>query len=276
MSAVELAPEHKVGLTLPNPCMPAAGCYGFGQEYSGLVEEGALGAVVFGPVTARPHRGSEPPRLVEIPGGVLVHTGLANPGAATLARRARRVWGRLTVPVIVHIVATSPDEVATCCGQLSALDMVAGFELGLADDATPQEATQLVAAARTRAGQPLLVRLPLHSAEGLCRAAVEAGASALTVGAAPRGTLVPAASSGFITGRLYGPFVLPLALRALRRVRRAVEVPLVGCGGIHTIEDARAFLRAGAAAIQVDSALWRDPSSLAHIARALAAPEPPL
>ncbi len=273
MSAVELAPEHKVGLTLPNPVLPAAGCFGFGQEYAGLVELEALGGVVFGPVTHRPRRGSEPPRLVPFAGGVLVHTGLANPGAGALVRRARRAWGRIPVPIIVHVVATAPDEVSACCEQLGALEQVAGLELGIADDATPEEVAQLIGAARAGAGQPLLARLPLHSAGLLCGPAVEAGASALTIGAAPRGTLYDAGSGAFVTGRLYGPLVLGLALRALRQVRKAMAVPLIGCGGIHSIEDARALLRAGAVAVQVDSALWRDPGSLSAMARALGTTE---
>jgi dihydroorotate dehydrogenase (NAD+) catalytic subunit len=274
MSAVELAPTHKVGLTLTNPCMPAAGCFGFGGEYGSLVNVEALGAVVYGPVTGRPRPGSPPPRLVPLPYGVLVHTGLANPGARALVRRARQMWSNLPVPVIAHVAATTPDEVASCCQQLGALETVAGLELGLTDETTPQEAGALVAAARESAAQPLIVRLGLASAEALCQVAVEAGADALTVAAPPRGTLrLP--SGEYLTGRLYGPWVLPLALHALRQVRRAVDVPLIGCGGIHTEEDAQAFLEAGAVAVQVDSVIWRDPGRLARIARALAAPATP-
>lgn len=119
------------------------------------------------------------------------------------------------------------------------------------------------------------MRLPLAWADALCEGAVKAGADALTVAAPPRGTVWHAPGGRFVTGRLYGPFVLPQAARALRRVAELVPVPLIGCGGIHSVEDALAFLRAGAVAVQVSGALWRDPACLARIARRLSpTPEP--
>jgi len=269
MTAIELAPDHKTGLTLTNPVMPAAGCFGFGMEYPPLVEVDALGAVVVGPVTAGPRRGAGPPCILPIPGGVLLHTGLANPGVAAVVRRYARAWASSPVPVIVHVAGTSPDEAASCCQRLAGIEAVAGIELGLPDGATSSDATGVIRAARAAASQPLIVRLPLARAESLCEAAVEAGADALTVAAPPRGTVWYAPGNRFVTGRLYGPFVLPQALRTLRRVAELVPVPLIGCGGVHDAEDGLAFLRASAVAVQVGGALWRDPACLARIARSL-------
>ncbi len=285
MSAIELAPNHKVGLTLANPVMPAAGCFGFGMEYARLVEVRALGAVVVGPVTAGPRRGAEPPRALSIPGGVLLHTGLANPGVAAVVRRYGRAWARSPVPVIVHVAGTSPDGAASCCRRLAGVEAVAGIELGLPDTAAPDDAIAIIQAAHAAASQPLIVRLPLvlskacpergrrvkglARADALCEAAIEAGADALTVAAPPRGTIWHAPSGRFVTGRLYGPHVLPQALHAVRRVAELVSVPLVGCGGVYSAKDGLAFLRAGATAIQVSAALWRDPACLARIARGL-------
>jgi dihydroorotate dehydrogenase (NAD+) catalytic subunit len=300
---IELAPHHKVGLALANPVMPAAGCFGLGTEYARLVEIEVLGAVLVGPITARPRRGAEPPRTLPVPGGVLLHTGLANPGVAAVTRRYARAWARSPVPVIVHVAGTTPEETASCCRRLSGVAAVAGVELGLPDrvdvstapagrppGAEPRphthphhggdgpgrglaaaidDATALISAAHGATSQPLIVRLPLVWADALCEPAVEAGADALTVAAPPRGTGWHGASGRFVTGRLYGPFVLGLALRALRRVAERVSVPLIGCGGIHTVQDAATVLRAGAAAVQVGGALWRDPTSLARIARGL-------
>jgi len=292
-AVVDLAPNHKTGLVLANPVMPAAGCFGFGTEYAHLVEVEALGAVVVGPVTARPRRGAKPPRTLPLPssqgglGGVLLHTGLANPGVAAVVRRYGRAWARSPVPVIVHVAGTSPDEAASCCQRLASIEAVAGIELGLPDtaDGSTELAevfdaiTDVIRAARAAASQPLIVRLPLAWADALCEAAVEVGADALTVAAPPRGTVwhetrffpenLVSIPTHFVTGRLYGQFVLPLALRALRRVAELVPVPLIGCGGIHGVADGLAFLRAGATAIQVSGALWRDPASLARIARGL-------
>jgi len=294
-AAIELAPNHKTGLTLANPVMPAAGCFGLGTEYARLVKTEALGAVVVGPVTAGPRRGASPPRIAPIPGGVLLHTGLANPGIGAAIRRYARAWSRSPVPVIVHVAATSPDETASCCHRLASVEAVAGIELGLPDtiDGSVEasgrglanalnDAIAIIQAAHAAARQPLTVRLPLVSARSLCEAAVQAGASALTIAAPPRGTVWLSGSiepgnvlprpmwresrGRFITGRLYGPSVLPLALRSIRQVAELVSVPLIGCGGIYSAADAQAFLHAGATAVQVSAAVWRDPSCLARIA----------
>jgi len=268
---IELAPLHKTGLALASPVMPAAGCFGFGGEYARLVETATLGAVVVGPLTAGPRQGAEPPRLLPFPGGVLVHTGLANPGVAAVVRRYARTWARSPVPVIAHVAGVSPHEVESCCRRLSGVEAVAGIELGLPDTADPGEAEAIIRAARAATVQPLIVRLPLATSADLCQLAAEAGADALTIAAPPRGTVWCETCRRFISGRLYGPFVLPLALHALRRVAELVSLPFIGCGGIHSLEDARAFLRAGAVAVQIDAALWRDPACLASIARGLAA-----
>ncbi len=268
---IELAPHHKSGLALANPVMPAAGCFGFGAEYAWLVGTAELGAVVVGPVTAGPRQGAEPPRLLPFPGGVLVHTGLANPGVAAVVRRYARTWARSPVPVIVHVAGVSPQGTESCCRRLSGVEAVAGIELGLPDTADPGEAEAIIRAARAATTQPLIVRLPLAASAALCQPAAEAGADALTIAAPPRGTVWGETRRRFVSGRLYGPFVLPLALHALRGVAELVSLPLIGCGGIHSLEDALAFLQAGAVAVQIDTALWHDPACLASIARGLAA-----
>jgi len=276
-TAIELAPNHKTGLALDNPVMPAAGCFGLGSEYARLVDVESLGAIVVGPVTTGKRQGANPPCKLPIPGGVLLHTGLSNPGIAAIVRRCTRVWARSPVPVIVHVAGTSPGETASCCQRLASIEAVAGIELGLSDTIGPDDVAAIIQAARATTNHPLIVRLPLldgPSLHSLCKAAVEAGTDALTIAAPPRGTVWhrpdgQPESGQFVRGRLYGPFVLPLALHALRRVVKLVSVPIIGCGGIHSAEDARAFLRAGATAIQMDSALWRDPSCLARIARSL-------
>jgi dihydroorotate dehydrogenase (NAD+) catalytic subunit len=268
-AVIELAPHHKTGLALTNPVMPAAGCFGFGMEYAKLVKVEALGAVVVGPVTVGKRKGANPPRIVPLSGGVLLHTGLANPGIATVVRRHTRAWIQSPVPVIVHVAGTSPGETASCCWRLANIEAVAGIEIGLPDSAKLDDGIAIIQAAHTATNQPLIVRLPLISAELLCKAVVEAGADALTVAAPPRGTAWHRPSERFITGRLYGPLVHPLALHTLRRLTDLVSVPLIGCGGVYSEEDAQAFLHAGAVAVQVSGALWHDPACLVRIARSL-------
>jgi dihydroorotate dehydrogenase (NAD+) catalytic subunit len=269
MVMVELAPRHKVGLGLSNPIMPAAGCFGLGAEYAGIVEIEPLGAVVVGPITAGPRRGPEPPRLLAVAGGALVIDGLANPGVDRAVRGAENVWQRSSVPVIVHVSATGEESAVHCCSRLSAIDAVAAVELGLPEGASTDFAEAVVAAAKAVALQPLIVKLPHANVARLAEAAVGAGADALTLCSPPSGTVWHEPSGRYCTGGLYGPFVLPLVLTVVRDVRERVPVPLVACGGIQSADDAMAVLRAGASAAQVTGTLWRDPASLTRIARAL-------
>ena len=263
---IQPAAAHKAPLSLRNPVMVAAGCYGLGDGYADLIDLTHLGAVVVGPVTLRPRRGAAPPRAVAVPGGVLLHTGLENPGLSATLRHHRRTWSHSPVPVILHLAATTPERTSIACEQLSAEDAIAAVELGLANHVTPAEAAQLVEAATNMYPyRPLLVRLPLETAADLAEPVVAAGADALVVAAPPRGTVH--FRGRFVTGRLYGPFVLPLALRALHQVVDRVSVPLVAAGGITSAADARAFLRSGALAVQIDVALWRNPAGLGPLAQ---------
>jgi dihydroorotate dehydrogenase (NAD+) catalytic subunit len=266
---IELAPGHKVGLLLPNPLMTAAGCFGYGPEYTGLVDISRLGAIVTNPVTLRPRRGASQPRLAETPGGFVLNTGNQNPGVRRVIQRYAGVWKRLGVPVIVHLAPDDPGALARTARALETTGVVAGLEVGLPEDVSPADAAGLVAAAH-ESELPLLVKLPLARAAETAVACVEAGADALVVGAPPVGAAIHP-SGQVVTGPLYGPSLHPLALHALLAVRPLVDVPLVGCGGVHTVEDVRAFFGVGAAAVQVDSAVFADPSVLGRLAEALSA-----
>jgi len=267
---IELAPRHKVGLPLPNPLMTAAGCFGYGPEYADWVDASRLGAIVTNPVSLRPRRGAAQPRLVETPGGFILHTGDQNPGVRHVLHRYAAAWKRLGRPVVVHLAPDDLQALARTARALETAGAVAALEVGLPEDASPAGAAGLVTAAR-ESELPVLTRLPLARAADLAAVCVEAGADALVVGAPPIGSALHPSGSGqvVVTGRLYGPALHALALRALLKVRPLVDVPLVGCGGIHSVEDARALLGAGAVAVQVDSAIFIDPSLLGRLAEAL-------
>jgi len=197
-----------------------------------------------------------------------VHTGLPNPGMKRTIARYRARWARSLAPLIVHVVATSPAEVALCAAALEGCEGVVGIELGLHDQATPDDIAAILDAAR-ESTLPALVRVPLYSAVESARAAVEAGAGGLVVAAPPRGTARDPESGQLIGGRVYGPWLKAQALRAVGQIARLVSVPVIGCGGIHTADDARDFLEAGAVAVQVDTATWVQPRLLEVIARNL-------
>lgn len=289
---IELAPHHKRGLILANPVMNASGLLGFADEYRGLVDFTRLGAFVTNAVTARPRTPAHPPNAIPLPNGVLIHTGLPNPGVRAAIRRYDREWQRLGPPVIVHLAATTPGDVQRSVEHLERAEGVSGIELGLRDDVSIEEMEHSLRAAL--GGPPVVVRLPLLRAAELCAAAARAGADALTVGApvrtSPPGPLREAPLWGSIAngngegesqdeegrqkwkGRFYGPESFPIALEAVRAVVGAMQaspLPIVGAGGIFSVEDARAMLAAGAVAVQVDAAVWIEPRLLTQLAQPL-------
>lgn len=266
---IELAPGGKRNLALPNPVMPAAGVFGYGDEYARLVRFDLLGALVTNPVTWTPRPPASGPRVVSLTGGMLLHTGLPNPGMSRVIRQHTRTWAACPVPVIVHVVATAPAEVYKCCAALDAVESVAGIELGMGDQATPDDIAAALDQAAAATALPVIARLPLLRAPELALAAQEAGACALTVGAPPRGTARDPLTGRLVGGRLYGPWVKALALRAVGQAAQRVNVPVIGAGGVHSRQDARDLLDAGAAAVQVDAAVWVRPKLIEDIASEL-------
>ena len=267
---VEIARPGKTSLLLSTPVMPAAGTVGFGDNYRRLIDYEKLGAIITNPVTIERWNPASGTRIVPLPGGILVHTGLPNPGLKRVIQQNRQVWARLPIPVLLHLVGTSARQMKHAGALLEDLDEIAGIELGLDDDIDEDEAFRLVSAAAA-IEKPLLVRLPFYEAYQLAAAVVEAGADALVVSAAPRGTARDKHTGRLVSGRIYGPLVKPLVLRIVGRLRRQVadEIPIIGAGGIHSPQDARDYIEAGAVAVQVDTATWAQPKMLERIARDL-------
>lgn len=265
---IELAPNHKRGLSLKGPIMPATAILGYSDAYRRLIPLDALGALITNPITARPRQGAVPPRALRIPGGLWMHTGLQNPGIAAVIRRHHKRWEHSPVPVIAHVVGVNVDEVAACLERLSGIEAVAGVELGLPDSLAIDEAMEITAAARENCSLPLIVKLPLWRASDLAPLMAELGVvDALTVAAPPRGVVWHQGRA--LTGRLYGPATLLQALWMLRQVAAQIQgtIPLIGCGGIHSANDVFAMFDAGAVAVQVDSYIWKDPTGFAQLIR---------
>ena len=165
--AVELAPDHKQGLLLANPVMPAAGSFGYGLEYEGLVEVERLGAIVTTRTTVRPQRGRSQPRLQELEGGLLLNTGGQNPGLGWVLREYAPRWARGRVPVILNVAGRGPMEFAQVARRLGDVQGVWGLELTLPGRVGPSEAREIVAAVRAETLLPLWAKLPLFRAEEL-------------------------------------------------------------------------------------------------------------
>jgi dihydroorotate dehydrogenase (NAD+) catalytic subunit len=248
----------KHDLTIDPPWMNAAGFLGFSDEGRRLVDPSRLGAFVTHPVSLGPRSPAAGPRLVEFPGGFLLHTGLPGPGLSAVVRRHRRRWAALPCPVILHLLALGPEEVRRMADLAGGVDEIAGIELGLGE-AGAAEAAALVRAAQASA-RPILAHLSLAASRDIALAAASAGASALVLGP-PRG-VQRTTDGSLIRGRLYGPAILPLALRALEQFLGIGGCPVIAAGGIYTRQGLEAVFAAGAAAAQLDGILWTEPEAV--------------
>jgi dihydroorotate dehydrogenase (NAD+) catalytic subunit len=265
---IELAPNHKIGLSLTNPVMIAAGCGGYGPAYRPLIDLSAFGALVTNPITLRPQHGIPQPRLVETTAGLVLNTGEQNPGVKKVIQLYAKIWRNLGIPVIAHLPAAEPDDLCRAAGALAGVEVIAAIELGLPDDAVPREVAAWLRAVREGGALPVLVKLPLTAAVKLAAAAEDAQADALVVGSPPPGTAL-AANGQMVSGYLYGPAMHSLVLRQMQLVRAEVDLPIIACGGIHSPADAQAFLSAGSVAVQLDTLLWIEPQQAEAIARQL-------
>ena len=254
---LELAPNWKRSLTLSNPILLAAGGY--------ATDATNLGALVTLPTTWRARAGAPRPRVVEIPGGVLIRTGAANPGLARVLREYRRAWEQSPMPIIVAFAAQGARDWVTVAAQLENVAGVGGIELHFNPT---MDAADALRAVRAATELPILAKLDLDDARAIAADCVAAGANVLVIGRAPRGMRIVDGKAWY--GRLYAPSVKPLALRAVAEVAALkLDVRLIACGGIHSTEDAREFLTIGAGAVEIDSAEWIEPGIAERIAAEL-------
>lgn len=271
---IDLAAGHKAGLTVENPVLLGVGSVGCGEAIHADLSLDHAGAVVVGPITEGSRAGSHMPRLAETQGAFVLETGQQNRGVRATLREFLPLWKRLRVPVIAHLADSAPDSLARTAAMLAEAACVAGIEIGLARDWNERLLRTLVDVVARAAELPIWLKPTLDRARECSVIAGGAGAHAVVIGAAPDAALFAPGSDDLIKGRLFGPAVFPLMLRALTDARDAVTesnqpLPLIACGGIHTPEQAKQALRAGAMAIQLDSIVWIEPGAPGQIARSL-------
>ncbi len=239
-------------LYLDSPWLNAAGMLGYLSPSRPPIPE-ALGALITNPISLTPRTPAAERCAVEYPGGVLVHSGLHNPGFSRVLRRYGERWAQSNLPIWVHLIGANPDEIRQMVQRLEGREGVMAVELGLPPDAEGEKA---LAFAEAGYGElPLVVHLPLNRAqETWVKELPGLGVSAISLGA-PRGTL-PGPSGSLISGRLYGPSLLPQTLAAVQAVRR-LGVQIIAGAGIYRREDAQKLREAGAWAVQLDTVLWR-------------------
>jgi dihydroorotate dehydrogenase (NAD+) catalytic subunit len=232
--------------------MNAAGMLGFAPPSRGPVTPDALGAFVTHPISLAPRTPADRRYVMPFAGGFLLHSGLPNPGLRAVIQRYAARWAASPIPVVVHLLASTAEEAATMVRRLEGMEGVAAVELGLPPGASASQAVDLALAAYGEL--PLVVCLPPEAVEGLAPALRSAGVFAISL-AAPRGTLIGPGGKP-VSGRLYGPAVLPFALAAVQAAHRA-GFQVIGAGGIYRREQVDAMLQAGAWAVQLDGILWQ-------------------
>ncbi len=263
------------GLTLPNPVGVASGTFGYGFDLGALCPVDRLGAIFTKGTTLHPRPGNDPPRVAETPAGMLNAIGLQNPGVEVVRRDYAPRWRDWAVPVLVNVAGGDIAEYVAVARRLDGVAGVSGLELniscpnvagGLDFGIDPRPAARCVAAVRAATGLPLVVKLSPNAADvaEVARAVVGAGADAVSLVNTVVGLKVSLALGrpvlpGAGTGGLSGPAIKPIALAQVARVRRAVEVPVIGIGGIRTATDALEFMVVGADAVQVGTATFTTP-----------------
>jgi len=275
--SVQLAPSHQRGLLLTNPVMTASGTFGYGIEYSELVDMQRLGAIVCKGTTLKPREGNPQPRLVETTRGILNSVGLENVGVEAVIKEKAPIWAKWQVPVIVNIAGETTDEYTEVAARLDGVAGVSGIEVniscpniacgGMEFGTNPKAAAEVTAAVKAASSLPIMVKLSPNVTDivEIALAVSEAGADAITLINTVRGMAIDInecrPSLGNIAGGLSGPEIKPLALYMVYKVAGVVDIPIIGCGGISCADDALEFLMAGASAVEVGTANLTSPQA---------------
>ncbi len=278
---MQLAPNNPRGLLLKNPVMTASGTFGYGTEYSDFVDIQKLGAVVCKGTTLEPREGNPQPRLAETPAGLLNSIGLQNIGVEALIKEKAPMWATWQVPVIVNIAGESIDDYARLAARLDGVAGVSGLEVnigcpnvksgGMEFGTDPRAAASVTRAVKKAGSLPVIVKLTpnVTSIVEIAEAVADAGADALCLINTLRGMAIDVSarkpSLGNICGGLSGPAVKPVALHMVYQVAGRVKLPIVGCGGITSAQDALEFIMAGASAVEVGTAQFVNPRALLDV-----------
>ena len=264
-------------LQLKNPVMTASGTFGYGEEFADLIDLNQLGGIIVKGTTRMPRQGNPYPRMVETPSGMLNAVGLQNKGVDYFVEQIYPRICDLDTAIIVNVSGSTIDDYVAVCERLNPLDKVAAVEIniscpnvkqgGMTFGTTCTGAQSVVSACRKAYDGTMIVKLTPNVTDvtEIARAAQEAGADALSLTNTFLGMAidverqVPCLST--ITGGLSGPCIRPIAVRMVWQVAKAVNIPVIGLGGIMNGRDALEFILAGATAVQFGTANFVDPQA---------------
>ena len=281
--AVELA-----GVQLKNPIIPASGTFGYGREYAEVYDLNILGSFSWKGTTAQPRLGNPQPRIAEAPSGMLNAVGLQNPGIdAVIAEEVPNIAKIFQGPVIANIGGFSIDEYAENCRKLEDIDQVAILEVNISCPnvhaggknfgCDPKAAAEVTRAVKAATKKPVFMKLTPNVTDiaEIARACADAGADGLCLINTLLGMRIDLNTRRPVianrTGGVSGPAVFPVALRMGWDVYEAVQIPIIGCGGVSSAEDAAEMMLAGATAVEVGAANLADPRACKTIIEQLPA-----
>lgn len=273
-------------LALPNPILVASGTFGYAREMTGLVDLSLLGGIIPKTITQEPRAGNAPWRTVETAAGMLNSIGLDNDGIEAFVAHHLPYLASLNVPIIVSIAGRTHDEFVAMTRRLAGLAGIAALELNIScpnvsggvDFGTdPAMCERLVADCHASTETPIIAKLTpnVTSIPVMARAAEAGGADAISLINTCLGMAInwrrrrPLLGNGM--GGLSGPAIKPIALRAVYQAARAVKTPIIGIGGIATIDDVMEFLVAGASAVQLGTVNFYNPKASIEVLDSLPA-----
>ncbi len=263
-------------LALKNPVMTASGTFGYGLEFQDFVPLNEIGGIIVKGTTLHPREGNDYPRMAETTGGMLNCVGLQNKGVDYFCEHIYPQINDLKTNVIVNVSGSSPEDYAECAACIDALEHIPAIELniscpnvrdgGMAFGVTCQGAESVVRAVRQRYHKTLIVKLSpnVTNIADIARSCEAQGADSVSLINTLMGMSIDIerrrSRLSIGTGGLSGPCVKPVAVRMVWQVAKAVNIPVVGLGGIMTAEDAIEFFMAGATAIEIGTANFLDPA----------------
>lgn len=261
-------------LRLPNPIMVASGTFGYGQEMTGFLDLARLGGILPKTITLRPRVGNVPWRTIETASGLLNSIGLDNDGVEAFLAKQLPFLAGCGAPIVVSIAGADADEFVAIARRLEGVAGIAALELnvscpnvshGVDLGSDPATCRGVVAGVRAATSLPVIAKLTPNVTDivAVARGAADGGADAVTLINTLQGIAVDWRRRrpllGNVVGGLSGPAIKPVALRCVHQVHRAVGIPIIGVGGIMTIDDCMEFFVAGAAAVQIGTASFTEP-----------------
>ena len=261
---------------MKNPVMTASGTFGYGLEFADFVPLDQIGGIIVKGTTLVPRQGNDYPRMAETAQGMLNCVGLQNKGADYFCEHIYPQIKDIDTNMIVNVSGSSPDDYAECAARIDALDNIPAIELniscpnvkdgGMAFGVTCEGAASVVKAVRKRYNKTLIVKLSpnVTNIADIARAVEAEGADSVSLINTLMGMAIDVERRqpmlSISTGGLSGPAVKPVAVRMVWQVAKAVDIPVIGLGGISTAADAIEFFMAGASAIEIGTANFLDPA----------------